>query len=101
MEFIKIPLKAIPNQSLSFSVDSLGIKVEIKVKQLDNMVIMDLIIDDEFIFRGLNCKMWWDMLKPFSHKSKGVSLAFLSKNEKIDKFTYLDFEKDVGLYYVV
>lgn len=99
MEIIQIPLKVLPNQSFDISIESYNLTI--KLKQLENMMIMDLYNDNELIFRGLNCKLWYDMLKAFQYKIQGFSLVFLSKNEKLDKFTYLDFEKDVGLYYVI
>lgn len=100
MNFYQIPLKAIPNQSLSFRIESLNVSVNVKIKQLESIVIMDLYVNNELIFRGLNCKLHYNLLKPFKSKVN-FNLCFTCSDFSKDKFTYLDFEKGVGLYYVI
>lgn len=93
-----IPLLNIPNQELSFDVEELSLNFTIRLKQLDNMLVMDLYNGDDSIFLGMNCKPFYDMIDPYKYKIKNFHIFFMSDKDKV---YYEDLNLGTFLYYVV
>lgn len=93
-----IPLLNIPNQELNFDVEELSLNFTIRLKQLDNIVVMDLYNGSGAIFLGMNCKPFYDFMDPYKYKIKNFHIFFMSDKSNI---YYEDFSIGTFLYYAV
>ena len=103
MNLIQIPLNAIPSQSLEVTIEENEATLSLTLSQKGNLLLMDLLVNDSVIFKGLHCKPNIDMLKPFQYKINNLTpkfqLFFISPYEAFD-YTHLESDY-IGLYYAI
>lgn len=92
----EIPLKNIPCQELQVTIND---KVcDITLSQREGILLMDLLIDDNTIFKGVVCKANINLLTPFAYKERNLKLFFSCKNSFFD---YTQLGNSAKLYYEV
>lgn len=102
MKIGSIPLKAIPNQYFEVDIIGYDMTLEIYIKQLNRLLVMDLYKNTELIFKGLNCKLFYDMLSSVRYKFDiDLGLYFIANEKTSEIITFENLGKDVGLCYVI
>lgn len=96
-----IPLLAIPAQKLRCNINNK--ELDITLKNAGDIVLMDLSIDNEVIFKGMLCKINLNMFAHFRYRVDKETGLFFCQNKKINKnlgaVNYKDFETSCELLY--